>query len=70
MLAGVLMSQDAGPWLRRSAFAFLTGMILFSGSLYALAFMKIGILGAVTPIGGLFLLFGWGSLIAAFIKKK
>jgi len=35
------------------------GVILFSGSLYALALTKISVLGAITPIGGLLLMAGW-----------
>ncbi|MFQ3323639.1 MAG: uncharacterized membrane protein YgdD (TMEM256/DUF423 family) [Pseudomonadales bacterium] len=39
---------------------FLIGIIIFSGSLYALALSGIKILGAITPIGGLCFLIGWG----------
>jgi uncharacterized membrane protein YgdD (TMEM256/DUF423 family) len=35
------------------------GILLFSGSLYALALTKISWLGAITPIGGLLLMAGW-----------
>ena len=38
---------------------FLVGTVLFSGSLYALAFGAPRILGAVTPFGGLCFLAGW-----------
>ena len=41
---------------------FLAGIVLFSGSLYALAFTRIRILGAVTPMGGLSFLAGWALL--------
>ncbi len=50
---------------RRARFApgfFLSGAVLFSGSLYAMAFGAPRILGAVTPIGGLLFLTGWGVL--------
>ena len=50
---------------RRARFApafFLTGVMLFSGSLYALAFGAPRIVGAITPIGGLCFLIGWGVL--------
>jgi uncharacterized membrane protein YgdD (TMEM256/DUF423 family) len=42
---------------------FFAGVLLFSGSLYALALSGAGILGAVTPIGGLLFLVGWGCLV-------
>jgi uncharacterized membrane protein YgdD (TMEM256/DUF423 family) len=50
---------------RRARFApafFLTGALLFSGSLYALALGAPRWLGAVTPIGGLCFLVGWTVL--------
>ncbi|MBF9237272.1 DUF423 domain-containing protein [Hymenobacter sp. BT683] len=44
------------------------GIIIFSGSLYALCFTGITKLGAVAPIGGLLLLGGWLSLLLAVRK--
>jgi uncharacterized membrane protein YgdD (TMEM256/DUF423 family) len=41
---------------------FLTGTVLFSGSLYALAFGAPRVLGMVTPLGGLAFLAGWAIL--------
>ena len=43
-----------GPW-----FSFLIGIIIFSGSLYALALTNIRWLGAITPIGGISFIIGW-----------
>ncbi|MFN5355148.1 MAG: DUF423 domain-containing protein [Bacteroidota bacterium] len=46
---------------------FLAGIILFSGSLYLLTFRDLvelpGILGPITPIGGLCMIIGWLALI-------
>ena len=39
------------------------GILLFSGSLYAMALTGVRILGAVTPVGGLALLAGWLLLL-------
>lgn len=53
---------------RRAQFApafFLTGTVVFSGSLYAMALGGPRILGAVTPIGGVLFLIGWGVLVWA-----
>jgi uncharacterized membrane protein YgdD (TMEM256/DUF423 family) len=44
---------------------FLLGVLLFSGSLYAMAMGAPRWLGMVTPIGGLCFLVGWGILIVA-----
>jgi uncharacterized membrane protein YgdD (TMEM256/DUF423 family) len=38
---------------------FLVGVIIFSGSLYALIFSGIRIFGAITPIGGVLFMAGW-----------
>ena len=47
--------------------AILIGIVLFSGSLYALALSGVRILGAITPLGGIGFLLGWGMLaIAAY----
>ena len=48
--------------LAMAGWFFFAGILLFSGSLYALALTRVGILGAVTPIGGLFFLIGWACL--------
>ena len=45
-----------------AGWCFLAGIVLFSGSLYALAFTSVSILGAVTPFGGLAFLVGWACL--------
>lgn len=45
--------------LRWSGFAFVVGIVLFSGSLYALALGGPRWLGPVTPLGGLFFMVGW-----------
>ncbi len=45
-----------------SGIAFIIGIFIFSGSLYALSLSGIKWLGAITPIGGVALLIGWGCL--------
>jgi uncharacterized membrane protein YgdD (TMEM256/DUF423 family) len=53
-------------WLVRGAgWAFTIGIVLFSGSLYVLTLTGVTSLGAITPVGGLAFLVGWGLLIAA-----
>lgn len=48
--------------------AFLVGIVLFSGSLYALTLSGRKSLGAITPIGGLFFLAGWVLLALGLIE--
>jgi uncharacterized membrane protein YgdD (TMEM256/DUF423 family) len=45
-----------------SGWSFITGILVFSGSLYALALTGTTTWGAVTPIGGLGFLIGWACL--------
>ena len=55
VLAGVLTVRgaDTAGWI------FQAGIVVFSGSLYALALTDVKVLGAITPIGGLAFLAGW-----------
>ena len=45
-----------------SGWSFLGGVVLFSGSLYALSLTDVRTLGAITPLGGVLFLVGWGCL--------
>ena len=49
---------------------FAAGIVLFSGSLYALALTSVPAWGIVTPFGGLCLLAGWVSLATGFAAKR
>ena len=52
VLAGILLARGPG-------YLFQAGIVLFSGSLYALALSDVKVLGAITPIGGVLFLAGW-----------
>lgn len=54
-----------GPWAARASKTILIGILLFSGSLYALAATGFTALGPLTPIGGLTLIAGWVSIAFA-----
>ena len=45
-----------------AGWAFIVGIVVFSGSLYALALTEVSMLGAITPIGGVAFLVGWAAL--------
>ncbi|MBS1707036.1 MAG: DUF423 domain-containing protein [Armatimonadetes bacterium] len=60
-------SKLAVAHLVRAQLAFLIGILIFSGSLYALALSNIKVLGAITPIGGVAFLCGWLFVVAAFL---
>ncbi len=75
LVVGIVFGKFSPGWLNWSGIFFITGILLFSGSLYLLTFLKIEnssavkFAGPVTPVGGLFLILGWVFLLAAAMKK-
>jgi len=66
LLIVALTIPRMGGWLVVTAgWMFTAGIVLFSGSLYALALTGVTTLGAITPIGGLAFLAGWACLALA-----
>ena len=61
-LACATLIQAGAQRARHAPAFFLSGVVLFSGSLYAMALGAPRWLGAVTPIGGLLFLIGWAVL--------
>lgn len=49
--------------LEVSGWLFVAGIVLFSGSLYIMSITGVRWLGAVTPLGGVCFLAGWGWLV-------
>lgn len=70
ILTGILLEKSANTWLVWAGFAFLVGVIIFSGSLYALALSNIKWLGAITPIGGVAFILGWIFILLGVIKMN
>ena len=67
MATAAMMTRLEGRAATVAGWSFTGGILIFSGSLYALALTGVTTLGAITPIGGLAFLIGWVSLmIAAF----
>ena len=68
---GILMSSKIlgrVSSLNTAGYLILAGIIIFSGSLYVLSLTGIGVLGAITPIGGVSFLAGWTMLIVSAVK--
>ncbi|MFG6105106.1 DUF423 domain-containing protein [Leptothoe sp. EHU-05/26/07-4] len=66
LLVGLLWLQfPKNSWLSYASWAFIIGIVIFSGSLYGLSLSGIKILGAVAPIGGFALIIGWAFLATA-----
>jgi len=68
LLLGILMLQFQHHYLNYAAYAFTSGIIVFSGSLYVLSLTNMTWLGAVTPIGGLGFILGWVFLVLGVNK--
>lgn len=74
MHAVVLLAMSAwlyvrpASWIRRSAIMMTLGLILFSGSLYAMAMTGQRFLGVITPFGGVSWLIAWAFLILAAFR--
>jgi uncharacterized membrane protein YgdD (TMEM256/DUF423 family) len=66
---GLLLRQGlAGALPQAAAGCFGLGVLLFSGSLYALCLTGVRALGVVTPLGGVLLLTGWALLLVAVLR--
>jgi len=65
---GLLSLHVKSSLLTASGWSFAIGILLFSGSLYALSTSGVKVLGAITPIGGLFFIAGWVLLVATVLK--
>ncbi len=74
LAAGVLYGQYKVNFIIWCGCLFLAGILLFSGSLYALVFIKnagntsLYWVGAITPVGGLCFMAGWVCM-ALGVKK-
>ena len=55
-----LSASGLAMWVCR---CWLIGVLIFSGSLYALVMLDLPVLGAVTPLGGTLLIVGWALLL-------
>ena len=73
LVALIALAQGREP--RRGAAAvagwsFALGIVLFSGSLFALAAVDLRWLGGVTPFGGALLILGWAALIVVAFRRR
>lgn len=72
LLVALLINQteSSQPSLVIAGWAFIIGIVVFSGSLYALSLTDIKVLGAITPLGGLAFIIGWGALAYSSLNFK
>jgi uncharacterized membrane protein YgdD (TMEM256/DUF423 family) len=69
-VVGILQHLVKDTSFSIAGWAFFIGILLFSGSLYLMAVTGIKWLRAVTPFGGVALLFGWFWLVLTIIKGR
>ena len=70
LAVAILMDKYSIPRLKLSALLFFIGIILFSGSLYALCLFNISKIAIITPFGGAFLIAGWATLFIAVLRNS
>lgn len=62
LVVALLLDRRPGTAPRAAGWCFVAGTLLFCGSLYGMALTGARTLGAITPVGGLCFLAGWGAL--------
>ena len=70
LLLAALQLRTGGAGGTLAGWAFVVGILLFSGSLYLLVLTGQRSLGAVTPFGGVAFLVGWASLAWWFLQNR
>jgi uncharacterized membrane protein YgdD (TMEM256/DUF423 family) len=71
VVTSLAIAAQPSPWWNAAVWAFLIGVLIFSGLLYALVFVGPSWrwLGAVVPIGGLSLIAGWLFLAVGALRR-
>jgi len=74
LATGILYKEFPGRPMKIAGILFITGMVLFSGSLYVLCYVKhqglaLNWVGAITPFGGAAFIAGWVLLFVAVLKR-
>ncbi|MGD1917431.1 MAG: DUF423 domain-containing protein [Pleurocapsa sp.] len=70
LLLNYLSNSSSSTPLIISGYSFIAGIVLFSGSLYALSLSGIKVLGAITPLGGVAFITGWICLKIAALNME
>jgi uncharacterized membrane protein YgdD (TMEM256/DUF423 family) len=59
LAVGILCQYFPNKFITWAGYAFVAGILIFSGSLYAICFSGITVFGAIAPIGGTCMIAGW-----------
>ena len=66
----VIMQLLPSIWFKSAGWLMLTGILLFSGSLYILSITQLRWLGAIAPFGGTAFIFAWLALFIGIIRAQ
>ena len=69
LVIGILMYHLPNKQLGYAAVSMVVGIVIFSGSLYVLCLTGVRWWGAVTPLGGVALIVGWGLLFLGIYRS-
>jgi uncharacterized membrane protein YgdD (TMEM256/DUF423 family) len=75
-IVAIIFRETQTKWLKIAGWLFIAGILLFSGSLYVLAFAKAAVspdfkwVGPITPVGGLCFSLGWIFVFVAVFAKR
>jgi uncharacterized membrane protein YgdD (TMEM256/DUF423 family) len=75
LAVALIFEKFSNKWIQWAGRCFIIGILLFSGSLYLLSFLKIEgsnavkFAGPITPLGGIFFIAGWIFLLAGVLRK-
>lgn len=70
LAVGWAASRRRSPWCHAAGWLFSTGIVVFSGSLYAMTLTGARWLGAITPLGGLAFILGWLALAGGAVDRE
>jgi uncharacterized membrane protein YgdD (TMEM256/DUF423 family) len=76
LATGLINERFRIGWTKWAGYLFVFGIIFFSGSLYIITALRAAghttptIVGIMTPVGGMFFICGWLSLLIAILKWR
>lgn len=76
LATAIIFDKIPDRFLKWAGICFIIGILLFSGSLYLITFLKIQessaikIVGPITPLGGVFFIAGWLCMLLGVMRKR
>ena len=70
LVIGLWLRQGGSNLVKVAGVLFAIGVLVFSGSIYALVLLQVSWLGPVTPLGGLCLIAGWVCMLVAAAQSE